>query len=438
MLHEHFPDSGLQQDRRQKMKEANSKDPPKRGGSAPEPARKSVILPVIVLAALLVAGVAAFLALREPSPPPAPSAIPARTSVTPGTFVPPRRNTAAAQPAVATPSLPPDNRTPRELLASLAQIDGKALVTPDQAQAWKQARQQLVRLGPAAVPGIQEFLAQNQDTNYAGATGAGQLGFPSLRSGLINALAQIGGPEATDAMLQILQSSTIPSDIADLAKGMGDAATGQYQQEFLAAVRRQLFLAQQPQAGPDTDVGPLFQVLAAEAAGGAAVAPDIQQYGAAWAYYSAITLAHLPDGAGVPALAQMAQNPGAGQAIVLDSLAQMALANPQAMNTLLDISAKNGVSDSDLAGVAPYLAGRQFVLSAAADQIPAGTPVQTIHMAAGNQNFFSCQVSNPALADRQIALVDQLLQAVPPADIAAVQALREQKTALSAMTGKQP
>jgi len=431
------------------MKEVIPNPRPGRSGPAPQPARKSIIFPVIILAALLVIGVAAFLALREAPPPPAPApqtgispepqpAAPAMPPVTPGTSIPPRRNApAAAQPAVSTPSLPPDDRTPRQLLASLTQIDGKTPVTPDQAQAWKLALQQLVRQGPAAVPGIQDFLAQNQDTNYAGVAGAGQLGYPSLRSGLISALAQIGGPEATAAMLQTLQSSTIPSDIADLAKGMGDAANGQYQQEFLAAVRQQLFLAQQPQASRDTDVGPLFQVLAAQAAGGAPVAPDIQQYGAAWAFYSAITLARLPDGAGVPALAQMAQTPGAGQAIAMDSLAQMALANPQAMNTLLD-TAKNGASDSVLASVAPYLAGRQFVLSSAADQIPAGAPIQSIHMNAGNQNFLSYQVSNPALAVQQIALVDQLLQVIPPANVAAIQALREQKTALSAMPGKQP
>jgi hypothetical protein len=431
------------------MKEANPNPRPGRGEAAPEPARKSVIFPVILLAALLVGGVAAFLALKKSSVPPAPApqagispepqpAIPVGPSVTANNFLPPRRNSASPnQPAVTTPSLPPDDRTPKELLASLTQIDGKTPVTPDQAQAWKQALQQLVRQGPAAVPGIQEFLAQNQDTNYAGVAGAGQLGFPSLRSGLINALAQIGGPVATAAMLQLLQSSTIPSDIADLAKGMGDAATGQYQQEFLAAVRQQLFLAQQPQASRDTDVAPLFQILAAEAAGGAPVAEDIQQYGSAWAYYAAITLAHLPGGAGLPALAQMAQTPGAGQAIALDSLAQMALANPQALDTLLT-AATNGVSDSALAGMAPYVAGRQFVLPTAADQIPAGAPIQSIHMSAGNQNFLSYQVSNPALAGQQIALVDQLLQVIPPADIAALQALREQKTALSAISGKQP
>jgi hypothetical protein len=316
-------------------------------------------------------------------------------------------------------------------VASLTQIDGKTPVTPDQAQAWKQSLQQLVRQGPAAVAGIQEFLAQNQDTNYAGLNGAGQLGYPSLRAGLIDALAQIGGAEATTAMLQILQSSTVPSDVAELAKGMGQAANGQYQQEFLAAVRQQLFLAQQPQSSPDTDVGPLFQVLATEAANGADVTQDLQQYGSAWAFYSAITLANLPNGAGLPALAQMAQTAGGGQVVAMDSLAQMALTNPQALATLLDMAKSGSAADFALATVAPFLAGRQFVLPSAADQIPPGAQVQSIHMNSGNQNFLSYQLSNPVQANQQISVIDQLLQVVPPADTSTLQALRQQRSNLA-------
>lgn len=421
---------------------------PGRGGRAPEPARKSIIFPTIVLALLLTGGAGAYLALTKSPPAPAPApqtavqpetqpVIPRATPVTPNNSPPVTRNTA---PAFQTPApiiaAPVDDRSPKELMASLTQIDGKKPVTPDQAQAWKQALQQLVRQGAAAVPGIQEFLAQNQDTNYAGLNGAGQLGFPSLRAGLIDALAQIGGAEATAAMLQILQSSTIPSDVAELAKGLGQAATGQYQQEFLAAVRQQLFLAQQPQSSHDTDVGPLFQVLAAQAANGAQVAQDIQQYGSTWAFYSAITLANLPNGAGLPVLLQMALTPGGGQVVATDSLAQMALTNPQALATLLDMAKNGSASDFVLATVAPFLAGRQFVLPSAADQIPPGAPTQSIHMNSGNQNFLSWQVSNPALLNQQIAVIDQLLQAIPPDDANALQALQQQKAALAAKLGK--
>jgi hypothetical protein len=321
-------------------------------------------------------------------------------------------------------------------LASLTQFDGKNPLTAEQAQAWKQSLQQLVRQGAASIPAIQEFLAKNQDASHANPDSAAQPGFSSLRAGLIDALGQIGGAEATAAMLQILQTSTIPSDVADLAKAMGQSATGEYQQEFLAAVRQQLFMAQQPLASRDTEVAPLFQVLASEAASGAQVAEDIQQYGAPWSFYSAITLANLPNGAGLPALAQMAQTPGAGQAIAVDSLAQLASTNPQALNALLDLAKNGATQDFVLSTAAPFLAGRQYVLPSAADQIPSGASVQSIHMSSGNQNFLSYQLSTPALLNQQIAVIDQLLQVIPPADSDTVQALQQQKTNLATMTGK--
>ncbi|HXR06714.1 MAG TPA: hypothetical protein VN765_05250 [Candidatus Acidoferrum sp.] len=425
----------------------NGKTPnarPGRDGPAPEAARTSIIFPFILLALLLIGGAGIYFALEKSPPPPsapAPAAVvpplPQAMAAAP-THVPPVKppgpSATPAQPAI--PPAPPDHRSPKELMASLTQIDGQNPLTADQAQAWKQALQQLVRHGPAAVPAIQEFLAQSQGSNYSGLNGLAQLGYPSLRAGLIDALAQIGGTEATAAMLQILQSSAVPSDVADLAKALGPSATGEYQQEFLAAIRLQLFAAQQPQASRDTDVAPLFQVLAAQAANGAQVAQDIQQYGAAWSFYSAITLANLPGGTGLPALAQMAQTPGAGQTVALDSLAQMALANPQALAALLDL-AKNGAAQDDaLSTVAPFLAGRQYLLPSAAGQIPPGASVQSIHMNSGNQNFLSYQVSSPALLPRQMAALDQLLQVIPPADADALQALQQQKSALSSATAK--
>jgi hypothetical protein len=116
----------------------------------------------------------------------------------------------------------------------------------------------------------------------------------------------------------------------------------------------------------------------------------------------------------------------------------MAVANPQALEALLDTAKNGAVSDYTLAGVVPFLAGRQYVLPSAADQIPPGASVQSDHIGSGNQNFLSYQVNDPSLAPRQIAVLDQLLQVIPAADAAAVQAVRDQKTTLSANPGKQP
>jgi len=421
-----------------------------RGGRVPEPARKSIILPIIVLALLIAGGLAVYLGLEKsappPPPPPAPQseamaqpeAAPSPRPVAPvagdHSAPPPRATTPKTSPLVS--SVPADAASPQQLLSSLAQIDGKSQITPDQAKAWKESLQQLVRQGPAAVPAIQFFMAQNLDTNYAGVGGADQLGYSSLRAGMIDALAQIGGPEATAAMLQILQSSIYPTDIAQLARSMGSSATGQYQQEFLGAVRQQLFQASQGQQANNADVGPLFQVLAAEAANGAQVAQDIQQYGSKWAFYSAITLANLPDGAGLPALVQMAQTSDAGQTVAVDSLAQLAPGSPQALNSLLELAKSGQLPDYVMQSVAPFLAGQQFALSSDSNPAPAGAQLQTIHMANGNQNFIAYQASTPAQIGQQIHLIDQLIQVLPPSDSDTLLALQQQKGALSSKLGK--
>jgi hypothetical protein len=328
------------------------------------------------------------------------------------------------------------NYSSPELVNALTQLDVKNPVTPDQAQAWKQALQQLVRQGPTAIPAITNFLAQNLDSNFAGVGGADQLGYPSLRAGLLDALAQIGGPDATAAMLQVLQTSTYPADVAQLLKSMGQPATAEYQQDFLAAVRQQLLIASQPQAGNSPDVGPLFQVLATEGASGAQVAQDIQQYGSNWSFYSAITLANLPNGAGLSALVDLAQTPGTGQAVAVDSLAQMAAGNPQALSALLEMAKSGQISDYALESAAPFLAGRQFVLSSQPDLIPPGAQVQTIHMSSGNQNFTSFQWYSPAQIPQQIGAIDQLLQVLPPSDTDTLAALQQQKSTLNARLGR--
>jgi len=315
-------------------------------------------------------------------------------------------------------------------------MDGKNPVTADQAQAWKEALQQLIRQGPDSLPAITNFLAQNLDSNFAGVGGADQLGYPSLRAGLLDALAQIGGPEATAAMLQILQTSTYPTDVAQLLKSMGPPATAEYQQVFLAAVRQQLLIASQPQPGNNLDVGPLFQVLATEGASGAQVAQDIQQYGGNWAFYSAITLANLPNAAGLPALVDSAQTPSVGQAVAVDSLAQMAAGNPQALAALVDLAKSGQLSDYTLESAAPFLAGRQFVLTSQPELIPPGAQVQTVHMSSGNQNFTSFQSIAPGQVPQQIGAIDQLLQALPSSDTDTLAALQQQKSTLSARLPK--
>jgi len=324
----------------------------------------------------------------------------------------------------------------KQLLATLAALDGKEPITAEQAQTWKESLQQLIHQGAASAPAIQQFLAQNLDANYAGVSGAGQLGYNSLRSALLDALGQIGGPEATAAMLQTLQTSIYPTDVATLARTLEAQAPGQFQHDILSAVRRQLSLAALDQLG-GANVGPLYQVLAKSGASGGSVSGELAQYAEKWPYYSSIALASLPGNAGVPALIQMAQGTLAGNpAVAAEALAQLAPQNADALNTLVALAKNGQLNDSTLVQLAPFLGGRQYELSPPSGA--AETGYLTFHMAGGNQDFSAYDGGNnlsAAQVTQCLSNIDQLLAAIPGTDSAAQDALQQQKTALTARQG---
>jgi HEAT repeat protein len=321
---------------------------------------------------------------------------------------------------------------PKDLVSILAALTGKEPVTAEQAQKWKESLQQLIRQGAISVPAIQQFLAQNLDANYAGVSGANELGYSSLRAAMLDALAQIGGPESTQAMLQILQTSIFPTDIATLAKTLDAQGPGQYQQAIVDAVRQQLSLGALDQLG-GANVLPLFQVLVSEAASGANLSADLTQYAEKWPYYSAIALAALPDGAGVPSLIQLAQGTAPGnQAAAAQELAELAPQNTQALTSLLDLAKSGQLSDTILAQLAPFLAGRQYELGPPPD--PAAGGNLTFHMANGNEDFSSFDASGTltqAQITQRISIIDQLLQVIPATDAATQDALQGQRNALA-------
>lgn len=336
----------------------------------------------------------------------------------------------ASQPAAApSPGIPVDSQ---QLLATLTALDGKEPVTAAQAEKWKESLRQLIHQGASSVQPIQRFLAQNLDANYAGVSGADQLGYNSLRSALLDALIQIGGPEATAAMLQTLQSSIFPTDIATIAKALEAQSPGQFQQDILNAVRQQLSLAALDQLG-DANVRPLFQVLANLGAAGAGVAGDLAQYAEKWSYYTTIVLATLPNNAGAPALIQISQGALAGnQTIAGQGLAEIAPQNPDASNALITLVKSGQLNDSSVAQLAPFLGGRQYQLAPPPN--PAAPGYLTFHMSVGNQDFsaYDSDAINPAQLTQRISLVGQVLAVTPQADVTAQDALQQQKDALTA------
>lgn len=390
-------------------------------GPRKKPARKSPLLgPAVLFGVFIIVAALTYRSLH--SSPGMPASPPLQSNVV-GTEP-------ASQPAVAPSSdIPVDSQ---QLLATLAALNGKEPVTAAQAQKWKESLRQLIRQGAISIQPIQRFLAQNLDANYAGVSGADQLGYNSLRSALLDALIQIGGPEATAAMLQTLQSSIFPTDIATIATALEAQSPGQFQQDILNAVRQQLSLAALDQLG-DANVRPLFQVLANIGAAGASVAGDLAQYAEKWSYYATIALANLPNNAGVPALIQISQGALAGnQTIAGQGLAEIAPQNPDASNALITLVKSGQLNDSSVAQLAPFLGGRQYQLNPPPN--PAAPGYLTFHMSVGNQDFssYDSDAINPAQLTQRILLIGQVLAVIPQGDVTAQDAVQQQKDALTA------
>jgi hypothetical protein len=399
-----------------------------------------VLLGAAVLAATLASLGLAALFRGRPSgtgPEPAAGLPPAEQTNAAGSPVA-SANTGGHQPAVVSPGAGISNPVADsastglsgQLVASLTSLNpANAPLTPEKAAQWKQSLQTLVQQGGAAVPAIREFLARNTDVSF-GSEAAAALGYGSVRGALIDALAQIGGPEATAAMLQTLQTTLDPAELAALAQDLDKLGPDQFRDQAVQAAR-QLLNAAATQAGllSDKDAAPLFEVL--EKYGGANVVPDLQRAAAQWTYYSAIALAQLPDGAGIPALLQMAQpQPGASAPSdpALRMLAELATQYPEARDALIEQARQNRIPASSWAAITPILAGDQVGFQYSAFDGTATSAgnnnLQSTHLAAGNQNFYSAP-SLAGLTQDQISQQTSLIQSLlaVATDPAAIQAL---------------
>src|SRR5262245_3627444 len=245
------------------------------------------------------------------------------------------RSVSASQNPVA--RVEPSPQT-RQLVASLTNVDlSHGPITGEHAQRLKAGVPTLIQQGVTAVPAIQEYLEQNQDLNFAAVSGGALLGQSSLRAALIDALRQIGGPEAMTLMLQTLQTTALPSEIGLLAKNLQLQAPGQYRQEVLNAVNEVLAMAEKGQLA-GWDVGALFQVI--QDYGDATTVAALAQLQSKWNYYATMALAGLPGGEGIPSLIRQMQDNAAGAGgkggLAFQMLAQMAAEYPDAGVALIE------------------------------------------------------------------------------------------------------
>jgi len=306
--------------------------------------------------------------------------------------------TTAPAPAAVVQSVP---LTAAQLIAELALIgDDGAAVTPAQAAKFRKDLAELVRRGAASVPAIQDFLGQFTDIQYAGINGGQQLGYASLRLSLIDALRQIGGPMAEAALLQTVQTTADPTELLALAKDLSQIAPGQYDDQIISGAQQTLQMAAAGQLGTNTAVGPAFRTLQTYNGDGTpedAANKNPQQFD------SAVQLANLPNGQGLPALVQMAQNSsGSAQTVATEMIAQLAGQNSDALDTLTQMAQNGQISQSAWVQLAPILAGNQYQIDAS------------------GQNYTVVNsATTPGIISQHVAMIDSLMDLVPPGTAAA-------------------
>jgi hypothetical protein len=220
-------------------------------------------------------------------------------------------------------------------------------------------------------------------------------------------------------MRQTLQTTSDPREIGLLSQYLEKQAPEQYRQETIMAAREALAMAVDGKL-EGRDVAPLFEVL--QKFGGSAAVSDLEQATSPWKYYATLALAQLPDGAGIPALIQMAREPEAGAkgtlVVALEMLAQVAPQFPEARTALIEQTRQNKIPPNLWPYVAASLAGdiyqyRDSVFGNTSGTQPAHE-LKTIHITVGNQNLYSAASpdnSDPARITQQVSLIDELLAA---------------------------
>ncbi len=423
-------------------------------GQSQEPIRKSVVVLIVLLLLLAGGGLAYFLRQRSHEMARADDAASAATAPDTSTPKPdaapissaPTFVASAPVPAVA--PVPPVPNSPqgvpvvspemRQIVTTLLQLNlTNGPLTPEKLAAWQQNLQQLTNAGTAVIPAIREFLQTKQDASFESIGGSAVMGQSSLRLAMLDALSTIGGPEATALSAQTLQSTLDPREIALLARNLEQQAPGEYRQASIDAARAALAEGLSGRLG-NADVAALFSVL--QQYGGADVVQDLQNAKGRWTYYSAIALGGLPDGAGVPALVQMAQDTSASgrnnRSGALQMLAQLAPTSPDARAALVEQTRTGDLPAATWIKISSLLGGEQLQLGGLPDS---GLPdtqepkKSSYHLSGGNQNFYTISVLDklpPDQVNQRVQLIDQLLATNPGAT--AVDALQRARNALLA------
>lgn len=374
-------------------------DQPNQGGNSP-------ITFVAIVIGVIVIGAVAYKAMHKQAPPV--DATPIATAPAdaqpekPSAVVQPHEpggasHAAASAPApttVAAAAPAPITGPAKDLVNSLASLDPKkGPITKEQAEKFKADLKALIAQGKDAVPAIREFLERNVELSYANAGGE-SLGYSSLRASLIDALAQIGGPEATSVLLSTLNSTALPGEITQLAHALEQLAPGQYTGDIMNAVQQTIEMAMNGSLGKE-DVGGLF-ALAAQAAANGQLSPallaDLVKSAQALKWYSPITLANLPGDQGIDALINMLKDPNVPNTVA-EILGQKAWDNDKALNALIDLARNGKISSADYQQIIALMSGDEYSITQKGNP-QQGVDCQFYHIEYNNQNFSRCHDPN--------------------------------------------
>jgi hypothetical protein len=346
------------------------------------------------------------------------------------------------EPADPVPSAPASEAS-RRMIRSVWDIQGTEPLSAAQAAAWLKNLDEVTKAGAASVPAIAEFLKLAENTFFS-PENKQLLGVGSVREALLDALAEIGGPEAIAVMARELATTASPREVAMLASSLEGAAPGRYRDQAVSAARESLAMAVEGDL-ESFDVAPLFEVL--QLFGGVEVLADLESAARHWGQYATLALGDLPDGAGIPALLRIADvspngSPNAARLESLQIIAQLASSNDEARTSLLALARAERLP----AHVWPYLArplsGEHARLENTMLDTRAAMPEDkrtgTVHVAGGNQNLVwgrSEGEISPAEIQRQRSLVDELALVTRDPDgqrvLEQVRALIEQQAAQS-------
>lgn len=168
--------------------------------------------------------------------------------------------------------LEPDNSLPTasaekaekalQLVKTLSEISLQpGELTPEQADQWKRHLEELIELGTAAVPVLEEFFQTTGDIRFDSIAGGKLLEEPTLRMAFMKVLFDIPTPDNVQLQERVLQTTTDPDEIALLARQLELQEPGEHRDLIIQAANTALQLAHNG-ALPGRDPSRLNKLLA--------------------------------------------------------------------------------------------------------------------------------------------------------------------------------